>query len=117
MFEGEHASGSTESVLNFIEDQQRSVAVARLAEDLHITRRWDQRSRANRFYNNGADITFLLHEVIDISSTFQAALRAATPGTVGGIGGGTCSAPGSNGSIPRRNRASPPMEIASSEAP
>ena len=78
MLEREHAARAAEADRHFVEDQQRAMAVARVAHDPIVGGRRDLHvGAAHRFDDDGADVLFLCQHVVEVLGALCGAGAAA----------------------------------------
>ena len=86
VLEREHRAGAAEADRNLVEDQQRAVAVAGVADDPVIVGRRDlDVGAADRLDDHRADILFLAEHVIEILGAAQVARSRAPEAAAAGI--------------------------------
>jgi hypothetical protein len=85
MLTNEHFAGSAEAIRDLIQNQQRSVSIARSSNNLPVLRRWNVRSTAHGFRDHCADISLFVQNIFNISGALEGTLFPAIPGTVDGI--------------------------------
>src|ERR1700730_10560116 len=86
MLASEHFASSSKAIRDLIQNEQGSMPITGLSNDLPILRRWNVRSAAHGFRYHGADIPFFFQNIFNISGTLQGAPFPAIPRTVDGIG-------------------------------
>ena len=119
VLEREHPAGAAEADRHLVEDQQRAVTVARVADDpVVLGRRNLHVGAADRLDDHGADVLFLAEHVVDVLGALaRCRRRRSQSGTPPDRRAARARCPAAAARCSCERRASPPIEIASSDAP